>query len=307
MDWWFDSEMAQQGKTKSKRLSNRIAIAPAVSDTPKGSSVKQQVIIGTALCLITALATWWITWWSLGQTHSVEDQKRDIALEVGKELAPIQTDVNRQIQDFRQQVTNQLTAQDERLSRIQGLLGIAQNAKGRDGLEKFAAMQLPDLRKNLPALTETVRTAQEKKRNLGLNTVLAIQKTISGLNLNNSESVQAAEAILNYGSHLREISNLVPDVAAARTMRCRLPPGAFIGSLVTGCTVDLDGQTFDNVAFENCIVRYRGGPVHLRRVTFTNCLYAVALPTTLSPPAKKVVESILAASGQKPTVTLTSG
>jgi hypothetical protein len=245
--------------------------------------------------------------WQSSQNHSSEDLKRDINLEVARQLAPIQSDLSHQIQEFRKQVSDQLTAQDEKVSRIQGALGIAQNSNHGDGLEKFAAMKLPDLRKNLPALTSAVKLAQESKARPSLDTVVSIQNRIAHLNLDSPESVQAAEAVINFASHLREISNLVPDVALARVMHCRLPPGMFIGSVISGCTVDLDGQSFENVAFENCIVRYNGGPVHLVRATFTNCLYAIALPTTLSAPAKKVIESILAASGQKPSVTVTSG
>lgn len=317
MDWWFDCEMAQSGKTKSKKqnsiarevkeqngitredlaaLEKRLANRPTVME----ASTKQQWIIGGVLCIATALATWGITWWALGRTHSEEDQKRDISLEVGKQLGPIEAELSRQ-----------LSAQNDKISRIQGALGVAQNSKTTGSLQKFASMKAAELRKNLPALAETVRTAQESKTSLSLDTILAIQKTLAQLNLDNPASAQAAEAIINYASHLREISNLVPNAALARAVNCRVPfsaPGVIYDQvIITGCTVDLDGRAYVGALFENCIVRYKGGALNLRNVTFSNCLYVISLPNTPSDPAKRMVKSILSASSEKPSVTVNSG
>ena len=172
-------------------------------------------------------------------------------------------------------------------------------------------MKLPDLRNNLPALTSAIKMAQESKARPNLDTVVSIQNRIAHLTLDCPESVQAAEALINYASHLREVNNLVPGVALARVMSCRLPfsnPGIiFDRVMISGCTVDLDGKSLNNVYFENCIVRYRGGTVDMNNVTFANCFYVISLPTYLSVPAQKIVDSILSASGQKPTVTVTSG
>ena len=317
MDWWFDCEMVQPGKTKQKKqngnargnreqngitredlaaLEERLANRPTVA----GASTKQQWIIGGVLCIATAVATWGITWWALGRTHNEEDQKRDIALEVGKQLGPIQAELNRQLSD-----------QNEKISRIQGALGVAQNSKTTGSLQKFASMKAPELRKNLPALTEAVRTAQESKSALSLDTVLSIQKTLAQLNLDSPSSAQAAEAIINYASHLREMRNLVPNAALARAVNCRVPfsaPGIVYDQvIIKGCTVDLDGRAYVGALFENCIVRYKGGALNLRNVTFSNCLYVISLPNTPSDPAKRMVKSILSASGEKPSVTVSSG
>lgn len=297
--WWFDTEEMPQRKPKIE--------APVPIPTARPSLRNSPWLIGLITGIVGCVVGGFIVaTWQSNQSHNAEDLKRDINLEVHNQVAAMQTDVGHQIQEFQQHVTDQLTAQDEKVSRIQGLLGVSRN-KTSDGLQKFASMKDSELRKNLPALTSAVKMAQEGKVQPSLNTVLSVQNRIGGLNLDSPESVQAAEAVINYTSHLREISNLVPDVALARVARCRTPPGVFIDSTITGCTVDLDGQSFNNVAFENCIVRYRGGPVYLRNVTFTNCLYMISLPTTLSEPAKKMVRSILSASGQKPSVTVTSG
>ncbi len=318
MDWWFDSDMANRPSQPSAsdkpltrkqaegliraELSKYQADAEGLAKTPKPFWHQSPWLIAGVTVPVSILGAFMIAKWQSSQTHSDEDQKRDIALDVKRQLEPI---------------NEELRKQGEQIANLRGNLGLSFNADPKIAIQQFSSLDAPVLGHHLVRLVQTLNEAQKKGDAADLRAVEAIQTKLATLDLNSTEAREAISAIINYASFVREKTELFPNAEAVRHTHCgfvtaplRVRKNFLISNgTVDGCSQELDGFSFTNYTFENCIVIYRGGPLHLENVTFENCLFIVYLPVVqIKAPAKMFAREILAkSSGPRPTFTVTSG
>jgi hypothetical protein len=66
------------------------------------------------------------------------------------------------------------------------------------------------------------------------------------------------------------------------------------------CVVSLDTNSFENITFQNSVVQYRGGPVHLFNVKFVNCRFVLDLSDQpVTPAQEKILRALLDSPDQK--------
>lgn len=114
---------------------------------------------------------------------------------------------------------------------------------------------------------------------------------------------QTSTQLINYRSLLNSELYPAPPMPGAtrRTIGIKADPGArfrVLNSIFQGVEQKLDGGTWEEVLFRNCLIKYDGGPVSLENVHFENCEFQIAL----TPKGEKLGEVLLASNA--PTVQL---
>jgi hypothetical protein len=140
--------------------------------------------------------------------------------------------------------------------------------------------------RNLDKIPDAVSRAREIGKTNDIATVLTIQNKLTAFPLNRPEVLHAASSIINYASAVRIKTNAFPGYEEKVKIPCQFikisgPTATFSNASFSNCSQQLDGaaeSTWDNVTFSNMIIRYSGGKVHLKNVTFTNCIFLFEIP-----------------------------
>ena len=247
--------------------------------------------------------------WGIGAflSHNAQDLKRDITMEVTAQLVPIQDKLQKMAED---------------IAKIKGADGIAQGSAPSlpgSALQKFAKMDQAELSHQLAKVADAVSEAQKKGAVVdNLDSVAAVQKTLSVLPLDTPDAIRATSAIINYASFVREKKGLFPNVETVRAKPCQfinLGDGPInvirfevARATLGGCGQRPDGLSLKDVTFQNAILTYNGGAIVLENVTFINCLFVISLPSRPSGPAKRFASELLARNiGPNPRFTASVG
>jgi hypothetical protein len=261
--------------------------------------------IGTAI--VGGLVVYGIT---AARSHSADDQKRDITLEVSKQLEPINSRLEKMDVDI------------ARIKQRDGIIGkdepSAPGPSRASPLLQFVALDQPRFARALPRVAAVASEAQGKGETDTIQNTDAVQKKLAMIPLTTPDALRAASSIINYASFVREKGGLIPNVGAVRAKPC--PTLIHIegpkdrirahisNSDISICTLELDGLSLRDVTIRNAIVTYDGGAVQLENARFINCLFVVSLPAQPSGPARQFANEILVKNvGQKPTFTATVG
>ncbi len=194
---------------------------------------------------------------------------------------------------------------EQRLSYLEGHFDLPSR------IGRFAEMPPGDLQVNLRNLTNTLQEAQQEKADVPFKTLVQLR---SGLNLVNGrqpEYWQAVAVLINYQTDLAARLQIMPNLERIKDRICGAIEGGlsgavFVGSNLSGCFQKLDGQVWINSIFEDAIIYYSGGPLHLRNVQFVNCLFVVLLPPIPDASAERFANAIMSAKQDIPTFTVST-
>jgi hypothetical protein len=267
------------------------------------------LVTGTLGCIVGGIFVFWL---QSNQTHNATDLASAIKIEVSGQLAPIETGLTTQQQQMNSGLSSQMHDLDVQLSGIRERLK-AVETKAQDAwdvrLRHLSTAPQSEFQRNLATIPIAFKSLQDDGKILPFKTVEGIQARLLKVNTPDPNYWMATEATINYASFIRERLGLFPNPALARAQPCRIPfdnPAATITLdrvMVKGCTLNLDGKTLVGSYFENSILIYHGGEVHLKNVTFKNCLFVFVLPPQTRP-QKQLVESVLASAGEKQPILL---
>jgi hypothetical protein len=107
--------------------------------------------------------------------------------------------------------------------------------------------------------------------------------------------------------------NIFPDAEKVKNTPCqfvKINPHAralFQDTHMHGCGQKLDNGSWKDSSFEDMVITYDGGPVHLENVTFKNCIFEISFPAVPSPPAQKVAEALLSSTGLVVSFSISTG
>ena len=119
---------------------------------------------------------------------------------------------------------------------------------------------------------------------------------------------ETVAAIINYQSFLNQLNGKAPDPSKVSHPCSGLTAGTGQYNLIQGgaiknCVIDLDTthDLIENLTIRDSVVRYHGGPVQLRDVTFVNCFFVLDLaksPSTEKPAHPEVLLALLDSNQQ---------
>lgn len=200
----------------------------------------------------------------------------------------------------------------DRVSTIEGALG--KRISGLDGrvsgVETRASRQVSlakflDPNRVLTLIREEIALAQEQNRPLPAAQLTDYKNTVQELPSSAHAYWATVAAVVNYQSHLLQVSGEAPDPTKVSRTCGGITAGTgghniFKGMTLIGCVVDLDGvnDSFDGVVFRNSVIRYAGGTTHLHNVRFENCNFQLTIPPQKTPEKPSFLFSLLDSPSQ---------
>jgi hypothetical protein len=112
---------------------------------------------------------------------------------------------------------------------------------------------------------------------------------------------QTTGQFINYKSTALLPASAESSVNSARTLDCR---GGSIETFrgiafVKKCTLTLENAVAaDNVVFENCVIRYKGGPIPIKHAEFKDCIFQFDITNVPSREALIAIKQITASVSQ---------
>jgi hypothetical protein len=155
-------------------------------------------------------------------------------------------------------------------------------------LERTQTAALVDLNNRVVAaqltgLRTAIETAHKKSEIIPKLELADYKQTLQKSPSSSAGYWATLAALINYQSFINQLNGEAPDPSTV-SKPCPMVAGpmahdnTFSGFAISGCIVDLDTETFENITFRNSVIRYRGGPVSLLNVRFINCRFILDVP-----------------------------
>jgi hypothetical protein len=174
----------------------------------------------------------------------------------------------------------------------------------------FSKLPTTEILDNLPVISKTINEARAKQLISPPEAVAELRSKLAQVQPRNPQFWPAVSNVISYQSMIAEKMGLLPNAGKVKKTSCHyisVGEGAHVsvdGFRFAGCSQQIDNFSLSNGTFENSIIIYEGGPLHLQNVTFKNCLFIVSFPVVPSPPAQKLGQALLATIGTLPNFTL---
>jgi hypothetical protein len=187
-------------------------------------------------------------------------------------------------------ILSQLTDLTTRLGKLEGRFEQLDSEQKKIAMRLQSGDALARLRidpdKALDDIRAELRKAQAKRTEIPYARLVDMKTAVQGLPVSAADYWKTVAAIVNYQSFIIQTKGLGPNPRAGSHL-CMMTnqPGVLNSSgnryteaLFHDCLADLDTNSFIRVTFADSIIRYKGGPVELRDVTFSNCVFDLQIP-----------------------------
>jgi hypothetical protein len=178
----------------------------------------------------------------------------------------------------------------------------------------FSKLQKAEVQASLVDISKTIEDARTKQIISPPGALIELRDKLAQVQPRNHVFWVAFSNVISYQSLIAEKMGIFPNVEKARNQPCsflKLAPAwglVAISSLsFRGCGQKLDNGSWKDITFEGAIVTYDGGPVRLENVTFKNCIFEISFPGSPPPPAQKVAEALLSATGLVVSFNISTG
>jgi len=230
---------------------------------------------------------------------------------IDKKLNPAVAQINANTTTQIGEVGKQVQALSEKVANLYGLAGrVADLQTQTDRQTSLARFLNPD--RVLAQVRNEIQFADTSGHPLSVslkdyrNTVLDMPTTAYAY-------WTTVAAIVNHQSKINQLNGTAPDPAMVSDICLGASTGitrdgqhlfsssgnSFSNSRIADCVVDLDGQSFNGVVFENSVIRYKGGPASLHAVRFVNCNFILNLPPQTRPASPALLVALLESPDQK--------
>ena len=201
--------------------------------------------------------------WQSGKAHDADDLKRDIVMEVSKQLEPIRQELQNQGKD---------------IAKIKGADGIAQLAPGPGktksvkSLSEIGTLGQKQFAASLPNLYAEMRKVSAPQSGANEATLRAITDKLRHVDENTPEYWSTVLQFIRFVS-----ARHAPDVPPPGPANLEIGFNTGFPSLgvLSRRRVLLDGGEIEDSVFENCRILFTSNPVHMRNVRFVNCVFEI--------------------------------
>jgi len=145
----------------------------------------------------------------------------------------------------------------------------------------------------LDGIRKTLQVAEATEREIPYGKLVDIKLAVRSLPVSAADYWKTVAEIINYESFLNQTRNHAPNPAKVSKPCLSYTNGngsdvsirnnSLVGGTLLNCVVDLDTHSYENVVFQDSVVRYHGGPVSLRNVLFLNCAFRVEIAADAPP------------------------
>lgn len=156
-------------------------------------------------------------------------------------------------------------------------------------LRRVSNLPTLEFQAELPRVSAMVRLASEGGNQIDAPLADQLRQKMVAVDVKSPDYWNVAAILVNASS---QAAMLLPP-------SMRLGPGSKIVNVtIRGGVWDLDSQAFESVWFINCLIRYRGGALHIHNVVFENCRFIFQIPIRLIPPptGQTLTKTLLAAN-----------
>jgi len=177
----------------------------------------------------------------------------------------------------------------------------------------FSKLPKADVQTNLADISKAINDARVRQIISPPEAVIELRNKLAQVQPRNPAFWMAFSNVISYQSLIAERMNIFPNAEKVRNSPCQfinIGPGVRLSAEdvhMHGCSQKLDGGSWKDSSFEDMIIIYNGGPVHLENVTFKNCLFNVSFPEAPPPPAQRIGQALLSAVGLVATFTISVG
>lgn len=178
------------------------------------------------------------------------------------------------------------------------------------GLKTSASLPQQSFSRNLDVVADQLRVAAHRNLVVSPEIVRRIRQKLLDIPSSGRSTLywSAAAQWVTYRSRLNDAERRV---IQAESLRPCVAAGPFSMGHITvdanfGCSITLDGRSWDHVSFENAVVIYHGGKVFLRDVTLRNCYFFIDFRGKQPASAgKQLVRQLLASDLSKSNFNIT--
>jgi hypothetical protein len=236
----------------------------------------QSAMVGVGCTIMAGAITWAVTAHQSQQGHDEKDQKRDIELEIVKQMEPVKIELSRQFDSIRDRLDRQ--GED-----IAGLKAAIRIARGPGSIESFGRLGQREFMQALPALLAALKQPQQAPSRSAL---LAVAEKLYKSDKKAPEYWPTVLTFVQFASDSIAASKVppanAPFISLTNVRSTTRASSYFSGVAVILDAVDLPGTT----TFKNCRIRFTGSQNHLPSVVFINCV--IEFPPDFTNPAPAI-------------------
>jgi hypothetical protein len=275
-------------------------------------------LIAPSVAIIAALAAWGTFFVNSSNRKDAQAQtqlaqsERKIDGQIDRKLIPVGeqlltkadgTTVTRQFGDLHDEITRQFQSLHSDIEKGNDLIRqsreeVAKLSGRVEGIDKNVDLLLqkqlkvaadfppPVLADQIENVNFLYRLAVDRKVDIPNETNNLLRVKLASVHSQSPEFWPLASTVLSRAS-----------AALIGTMPTfRIFSGTIRGSSFENLHVILDGSSFMQNSFENCVVEYRGGPTIVQGNIFINCLFVFNVRGTPPPDGQRLVRTILASN-----------
>jgi hypothetical protein len=283
------------GKPRRKQQPPKPAPAPAPTPAKLDRWVAIAIVVtGVAgvVGLLISLGTLYYTMHRdsvTTQSASSDDHTNRL---IDEKLDPVKRDI--------QELTGKVNQALGELDKINLKLKVSSLRQGSPGL----LAQSNNSSDVLTGIRASLENAQKGKHRLPETEVVEYRKKIQSLSPSTTDYWTTVADIINYQSFLNQLENRAPDPSTIAHPCAFVTAGTGNFNVIQGpmvfeaCLVDLDTTTnvVDGAFIKNSVVRYHGGAVTMRNVTFVNCRFILDIRKSQTPTHPELLQQLLASN-----------
>lgn len=262
--------------------------------------------------------TIWINWHSYGDNHSKVEEDRlaaliDSRISANPGLSKISDKLDRiesrlaVMEGWKQGLESKIKGVSDRQdASAQEQLRLKNSIEGQRSIAR-----LMDPARILATIRAEIQIAERSKTAISEPQLVDYRNAIKALPENTYQYWQTIAAIINYQSLLNQLAGYAPDPEKV-SKPCALSPGGGDGRLAVNnffggrtvirqCNIDLshNANVMADVTFIDCVIRFSGTVVGIRKAAFINCRFILDLPPQVQKPVATNLLLALADGNQR--------
>jgi hypothetical protein len=231
---------------------------------------------------------------------------------VDNKLSPAVEKINENTDKKLGLINDQLRDLNRLVGQLQGTVGTVSSQQQKTNLrldqqKSVANLMAPD--RVLRTIRAEIQVARASNESLPTPTLIDYKNAVQALPASAFDYWRTVADIINYQSFLNQMNHKAPDPREVSHPCSFLTEGMGQGNLIQGvpirnCILDLDTthNVLDRLVVRDSVVRYHGGPVEMRDVTFVNCYFDLDLskfPSQKAPAHPEVLLALLDSNQQR--------
>lgn len=198
--------------------------------------------------------------------------------------AAVATDLDLLRNDLRD-LSKKTDGLSNRVSELNGRV-LTQNEILNNIYSRIASASPPQLRNALPALEYVMEVGLQEGVQFGEYETVSLQARLQLIDRSAPSYWPVVSKVLTYRSN-----NLTGVKAPTDAPPVTMQHWSY--SSIQSSAVVLDGKYFEHVIFQDSLIVYRGGPTVVRRCTFVNCVFVIAIETVPSEEGLRFARDLL--------------